>query len=124
MICTISGAFASVITTRAGAAGSEARWEPMLKAGHCRRDKAPPWESLAGGRNRYGAKERATPRNEREKLWPAWQGMARRTPGASLRVNAPFIPITVLPFAQSFTPPVGYPCPETTRAGVTAARPA
>jgi hypothetical protein len=40
------------------------------------------------------------------------------------RVNAPFIPITVLPFAQSFTPPGGYPCPETTRAGVTAARPA
>jgi hypothetical protein len=32
----------------AGAAGSEARWEPMLKAGHCRRDEAPSWQSLAG----------------------------------------------------------------------------
>jgi hypothetical protein len=68
----------------------------------------PPHGNLwQGRRNRYGAKERATTRNEREKLWPAWQGMARRTPGASLRVNAPFIPITVLPLCPEIHSPGG-----------------
>ena len=84
MIRIISGAFASVITTRAGAAGSEVRRGPMLRAGHFRHGEAPPMAiSGKGAITVMGLKDAQRRELKGEKLWPAWHCMARRTPGAS-----------------------------------------
>ena len=107
MRCTISGAYAPTITPRAGRAGSEARREPMLRAGHCRHGDA--WGGAFNlwqrGRYRLGTKRRAMPRIDGKKGRPPGMVWRAPPPVANSRVNARMAPITV----QTTPPKIGSP---------------